>query len=80
MSVSASPDLPLVFAGPGNLAERAIVREVKVPVEPMSAWKLWSSSEGLASWWIDGAKVELRPGGPFEIYFMKDAPEGHCAA
>ncbi len=66
----------LTFAAAHDIAGGAIVREVRVPTEPMSAWKLWSSSEGLAAWWIDGAKVDMRPGGLFEIYFVKDAPTG----
>ena len=67
---------PLAAKDPGDVGDRAIVMEVSVPLDPMSAWRLWASSEGLAAWWIDGARVELLPGGPFEIYFMKDAPEG----
>ena len=49
-------------------------RTVSMDVE--SAWRLWTTSEGLESWLCPAAKVELRIGGPFEIYFMPDAPEG----
>ncbi len=36
----------------------------------------WTTNEGIRTFMAKDSKVELRIGGPFEIYFMPDAPEG----
>lgn len=66
----------LVSAAADDVSPREIVHEVIAPIARDRAWQLWSTSEGLASWLVDAAKVELRPGGAYEIYFMTSAPEG----
>ncbi len=67
---------PLVAAGVGDVSERAIVREIVVPAPPEEAFALWASSEGMAKWWVPSTRIELRPGGFYELYFMTDAPKG----
>jgi len=67
---------PLVAALDGGVSERAVVKTVVVPAPVNEVFALWSSSEGLAAWWLPGSRVELRPGGFFELYFMEDAPAG----
>lgn len=66
----------LVAAGAGDVSERTIVHQITVPLPRARVWELWTSSGGLTAWLVDQAKVELRVGGPYEIYFMKDAPVG----
>ncbi len=39
-------------------------------------WRAWTTDEGLRAFLVEGSKVELRPGGPYEIYFSMQAPEG----
>jgi uncharacterized protein YndB with AHSA1/START domain len=65
-----------VAAGPGEVSTRAIVRETVVPAVPEAVWPLWTTSEGMASWWATDTRIELRIGGPYELYFLDDAPEG----
>ncbi|MBW2454069.1 MAG: SRPBCC domain-containing protein [Deltaproteobacteria bacterium] len=67
---------PLVHAGAGDVADRAIVKEARVPLTPGEVFALWSSSEGMASWWASRSRIELRPGGFYEMYFMLDEPPG----
>lgn len=67
---------PMVAAAAGDVSERAIEVEAWVPALPERAWALWTSSEGLAEWWLPRTRVELRPGGFYELYFMDDAPSG----
>jgi len=66
----------IVAAAAGDVSDRTIVQEVVVPCTPADAFALWSSGEGMAAWWLPGARIELRPGGFYELYFMTDAPIG----
>lgn len=52
----------------------AVERIVNAPVSEV--WAKWTTSEGVTSFLESPAKIELRQGGPFEIYFAPDAPEG----
>jgi uncharacterized protein YndB with AHSA1/START domain/predicted enzyme related to lactoylglutathione lyase len=67
---------PLVAAASGDVADRAIVEEADLPLGADEAFALWSSSEGLAKWWTESSRIELRPGGHYELYFLLDEPYG----
>lgn len=67
---------PLTYTRADDLSPREIRHERVVPKPPAEVWPLWSSAEGLTKWLVEAAKVELRVGGPYEILFLKDAPEG----
>lgn len=68
---------PLVAAGVGDVSPRTIVLERSIARPRAEVWKLWSSTEGITSWLVSSAKVELRVGGPFELHFMSaDVPSG----
>jgi len=61
-------------SGPGV---RSLVKERVVAASPPIVWAAWTSSEGIGAWWGPAASnIELRIGGPFEILFSLDAPEG----
>jgi uncharacterized protein YndB with AHSA1/START domain/predicted enzyme related to lactoylglutathione lyase len=66
----------LVAAGAGDLSERVIAHGITVPLPRGRVWELWTSSAGLMSWLVDQAKVELRVGGAYEVYFMNEARTG----
>ena len=56
---------------------RSLVKEVRVAAVPGDVWAAWTSTEGIASWWGPAASnIELRIGGPFEILFSLEPPEG----
>lgn len=67
---------PVTHAKAGDGTSRSIQLSTSVALKPDDAWALWTTSEGLASWWLPDSRVELRPGGFFELYFMTDAPRG----
>lgn len=66
----------LVTADANDLSPREIVKELVVPLDRARVWSLWSSAGGLTQWLVKSARVELRPGGAYEILFADDAPEG----
>lgn len=56
---------------------RSIATSVIVPTDPQTAWSDWASAEALVQWWQPPeANIDLRVGGPFEILFSTDGPEG----
>lgn len=57
-------------------SDRILRKEVEVTASLGQVWEAWTTTEGVQSFFSDHAHVELRPGGPFEIYFNPDAPEG----
>jgi len=67
---------PLVAAGQGDVSDRAVVKDALLPMSPEEAYALWASSEGIAKWWTESSRIELRPGGHYELYFMLDHPYG----
>lgn len=66
----------LVEARSDDLSERSIEISNVVPADPRSAWDLWASEAGLAQWWTENTRVDLRPGGYYEIYFNPDESPG----
>ncbi len=71
----------LLAAAPMVLAqERAIVKTVTVKAPVEEAWKAWTTTEGIKTFFAPDARVEARPGGPFEIYFNPYARPGQKGA
>lgn len=66
----------LTYAEADDISTHTINHAVEVPVSAREAWDLWASSEGLARWWTSSTRVDLRPGGHYEIYFNPDEPAG----
>ncbi len=62
-------------AAEGDLSACRIEHETVVSEPPAVAWTRWVSAEGL-QWLVPEARVELRIGGAYELYFMSDAPPG----
>lgn len=53
------------------------IQAERVVNAPISAvWKAWTTEEGVKSFLGTACKIELKHGGPFEIYFAPDAPAG----
>jgi uncharacterized protein YndB with AHSA1/START domain/uncharacterized protein YciI len=59
-----------------NPTDRVIHREAVVPATIDEVWNAWTSTEGINKFFSSNAKVELRIGGPFEIYFDMNASPG----
>jgi uncharacterized protein YndB with AHSA1/START domain len=56
--------------------ERMIVKEVVVKAPVEAAFKAWTTTEGVTSFFSPEARVEARPDGPFEIYINPYAKPG----
>ncbi|MHB8867632.1 MAG: SRPBCC family protein [Thermoleophilia bacterium] len=56
--------------------ERDIAKEVVVAASRADVWLAWTTCEGVGSFFGQGARIELEPGGAYEIYFDLDAPPG----
>jgi uncharacterized protein YndB with AHSA1/START domain len=64
----------LAFAAAAQ--DRTIVKVVTVKAPVDEVWKAWTTREGLTSFFAPDARVEARPGGPFEVYFNPYAKPG----
>ncbi len=63
-------------AGQESVVERNISVEVVVSAERQKVWETLTTTEGVTSFLAPAAQIELRSGGPYEVYFLTDAPEG----
>lgn len=57
-------------------ALRGFTKEVVVAAPPSEVFAAWTTSEGLLALLEVPSHVELRVGGPYELYFMPDTPDG----
>lgn len=57
-------------------SDRLVHREVVVEAALPRVWKAWTTPEGVKRFLKCEARIELRPGGPFEIEFDPDAARG----
>lgn len=66
------------FAPPATASastSREIHSEARVSLSPAEAYAMWASAEGLAQWWATEARVDARPGGHYELYFLEGPRE-----
>ena len=49
--------------------ERALRVEVKVSAPVEAVWNAWSNSEGVQTFLAQKANIQLKPGGPYEVFF-----------
>ncbi len=56
--------------------ERAVVKVVTVKAPVEAVWKAWTTTEGIKCFFAPDARIEARPGGPFEVYFNPYAKPG----
>ncbi|MBN1826443.1 MAG: SRPBCC domain-containing protein [Candidatus Eisenbacteria bacterium] len=56
--------------------ERVIRGETTVNGTIEDVWAAWTTEEGIRSFFAPDCRVELKVGGPFEMYFLPDAEPG----
>ncbi len=66
-----------------DLMAPVLEKKVNVKASISEVWEAWTTVDGLQNFLASECKMELRPGGPFEVYFMPYAEEGqkgteHC--
>ena len=57
---------------PATETDRRVVKEVVVDAPRDSVWNVWTTAEGITSFFSPEANVELRVGGRFEMLFNPD--------
>ncbi len=57
-------------------SERSIRKERTVDADLDEVWNAWTTTEGAESFFAPRAKVDLRIGGQYEMYFVSSAPIG----
>jgi uncharacterized protein YndB with AHSA1/START domain len=58
------------------ISDKKIVKTRLVDKPIDDVWRRWTTHEGLKTFFGTDNKIELRPGGCFEIYFLMDNPIG----
>jgi uncharacterized protein YndB with AHSA1/START domain len=61
-----------VRATPPTPVKKAVI----VAAPPAAVWAAWTTVEGATSFFAPGARIDARPGGPYEIWFFPEAPAG----
>lgn len=64
------------FRYPSKVDRRIIHRETKVNLDIDQVWTDFTTNQGIQSFLSSGSNIELKIGGPYEIYFDMNAPEG----
>ena len=68
-------DTDLIPAKGTNI--RSLEKVAIVDAGAYDVWSAWTSGEAIAAWWNPPAtRIDLRIGGPFELLFASDLPEG----
>lgn len=64
------------FRYPAEQSDRILEKSAVVNCSLDDAWHAWTTTEGITSFLVSEAHIELRVGGPFEVYFLPDQPYG----
>ncbi len=56
--------------------DRAIWAEVEIQAPIEEVWSAWTTEDGIRTFFAPEGRIELRPGGAYEMYFNLDAPAG----
>jgi uncharacterized protein YndB with AHSA1/START domain/uncharacterized protein YciI len=57
-------------------SSRVLHKEVEVDASLAKVWEAWTTTAGVKTFFSSDATVDLRVGGPFEIYFLDENPYG----
>lgn len=81
LSMMAVAALCLQSTAVGAREARQVVKEATVNAPSAVVWRHWTTLEGLRTLFTPPkpplqGNVQLRPNGPYELYFLMDNPEG----
>jgi uncharacterized protein YndB with AHSA1/START domain/predicted enzyme related to lactoylglutathione lyase len=74
---AAPPGTTMAVDDAQQLSDRVIEKSCEVGLSISELWRLWTTGEGMAEWWVEENNIELRVGGPYELYMLPDAPDGN---
>ena len=55
---------------------RAVIAEVEVPASLEDVWDAWTTEAGVCTFFAPACRIDLRPGGAYEMLFDLDAEPG----
>ena len=58
------------------IIKNTVTGEILVDAYKNDVWKAWTTEDGTKTFFAPDCKIDLRPGGAYEMYFNPDAPEG----
>lgn len=67
-------------SGTERFIENPLVTERVVAAPRAEVWRAFTTNEGVRRFFAQGSDIELRPGGPYELHFLPDAPPGSRGA
>lgn len=70
----------LMLPSLASAQERLLRAEIDLAADPQTVWRLWTTVEGLQSFFAPTARIDPRVDGEFEILFSADAPKGQRGA
>jgi len=73
-------DVLMRVAGPREAPVKQIVKQVEVKAPLAEVWRVWTTAAGAEEFFAPKARVELEPGGAYELFFMPDNPPGSRGA
>lgn len=56
-------------------SQKILRKEVIVRAPVQALWHAWTTSEGIASFFVPDSNIDLRIGGPFELFMRMDQPD-----
>jgi uncharacterized protein YndB with AHSA1/START domain len=59
------------------IIDNTITGEILVDAFKSDVWEAWTTESGAKTFFAPDCKIDLRPGGAYEMYFDPDAPEGY---
>jgi uncharacterized protein YndB with AHSA1/START domain len=59
-----------------SIAREAIEKEVVVEAPLAQVWAAWTRNDVAATWLAESTHIDPVLGGPYEVYFLADAPYG----
>lgn len=59
-----------------QITDKQIIKHISHDLTRKEAYELFTTSEGLKLFFGEDNRIEITPGGPYEIYFLMDNPPG----
>ena len=63
-------------------SDRVLRKRITVDAPASDVWNAWTTVDGVKQFFPKDARIELKPGGAYEMYFSMTAPAGQrgCVA
>jgi len=62
------------------MSEKILHLEITIDAPVSEVWKHWTTPQGIKSFFAPGCNIDIKPGGPYEIFFYPENPPGQRGA